>query len=104
MDALARTADEAAILDDEYGFPIVQAVAKVGCGRVLVACGDDGAGIAAMNDRIAAYRATRQAVALPSLLTFLAEAHREAGHLDQALLLVAEARALVQSTGTGHRK
>jgi tetratricopeptide (TPR) repeat protein len=99
MDALARMVDQAAILGDDYGFPIVQAIAKIGRGRVLVAGGDHDAGISAVSDGIDAYRTSRQAVALPALLTFLADAHGGAGHLEQALLLVAEARALVESTG-----
>jgi predicted ATPase len=41
----------------------------------------------------------RRCVSPPTLLSFLAEAHGEAGHLAQALLLVSEARALVESTG-----
>jgi DNA-binding winged helix-turn-helix (wHTH) protein/tetratricopeptide (TPR) repeat protein len=98
MDALARAAHEALILGDEYGFPIVQAIGKIGRGRVLVAGGDYDAGISALDEGIDAYRITGQAVSLPTLLALLADAHGKAGHLEQALLLVAEARALVEST------
>ena len=99
MEALARSAEAAAVVGDEYGFPMVRAVATVGRGRVLVARGEYDAGIAAMRQGIDAYRVGRHAVALPALLTLLAEAHGEAGCLEDALVLLAQARALVESTG-----
>jgi tetratricopeptide (TPR) repeat protein len=98
LEALARAADEARSLGDEYGLPPIAAVGAMAHGRVLVANGEATAGIAAVQDGLARYRATGQAVALPAMLASLAEAYAQAGQVEAALLAVAEARALVETT------
>ena len=98
LGALARAADEARSLGDEYGLPPIAAVGAMAHGRVLVANGESAAGIAAVQDGLARLRATGQAVGLPAMLASLAEAYAQAGQVEAALLAVAEARALVETT------
>ena len=99
IDALTRCANEAETLAEDYGFALVDAVAMVGRGRALVAGGSHDAGIAIMRNGIDAYRARRQVVGLPPLLAAFADAQTEAGQLAEALVIVAEAQGLVESTG-----
>lgn len=98
MDGLLRCAEEAKQVGDDYGFPMVQSMAMFGRGRVLVARGDQSAGIALMRDGFDLYRRDH-ALGLPTWLANSADAQAEAGNVDEALLLVAEGRALIDATG-----
>jgi DNA-binding winged helix-turn-helix (wHTH) protein/tetratricopeptide (TPR) repeat protein len=97
-EGLARAANEALSLGQDYGFPLAMAIGNFARGWILVAAGEYGGGIAAMNGGIAVFRATGHLVSLPALLTILASAHAQAGHIDAAQKLVAEARACVETT------
>lgn len=98
-DALIRSADEAASIAEDYGYAMVQAVSLLGRGRVRVARGEHTAGIAMMQEALDLYRSRRQGIGLPTILSNFADAHCEAGNIDAGFLLLAEARALIDSTG-----
>lgn len=98
-EGLAQAAREATTVGREYGFPMPAAIGRFAGGRLHAEGGNYDVGIAAMREGIDAYRATGQKVSLTVLLLLLADAQARAGALEDALLLVAEARALVASTG-----
>lgn len=96
---LARAANEVVSLGEDYGFPLATAIGRFAQGQMLVASGDYDSGIAGMMEGIAVYRATRQLVSVPGLLTVLAGSQAQAGQIAGALESVAEARALAAGAG-----
>jgi tetratricopeptide (TPR) repeat protein len=99
METLLRSADDAKRLGEDFGYAMVLAISMLGRGRVLVAHGEYAAGIAMMQDGLDLYRTRHQAIGLPTIMAAFADAQCEAGNFDQGLVLVAEARALVEATG-----
>ena len=68
-------------------------------GWALAAQGQGAEGIAQMRQGLAAVRATGTAVSMPRYLAWLAEAYGQVGQVDEGLHLLAEALAVVDTTG-----
>ena len=91
---------EAALaLATEHGFVEWVPFAMNERGWTLAAQGHYEAGIAQMRQGIAAQQATQTRVALPRLLARLAEAYGNSGQVEAGLGVLAEALAIVDTTG-----
>lgn len=99
LDALERNAARAAAVGRDHGLMISVGVAKIAAGRAMAARGRHADGIAAILDGIDDYRTAGQLIALPTELAMLAEAHADAGAIDEALAVIAEALRLVATNG-----
>jgi len=99
LDGLERNAARAAAVGRDHGFMISVGVAKIAAGRAMAARGRHADGVAAIREGIDDYRAAGQLIALPTELAMLAEAHADAGAIDEALAVIAEARRLVATNG-----
>jgi len=86
-------------LATEHGFARFVAHGTFLRGRVLALQGQHADGIRPMRQGLAALRATGTAVGMPSFLAHLAEAYGQVGQVDAGLSLMAEALALVDTTG-----
>jgi DNA-binding winged helix-turn-helix (wHTH) protein len=95
---LATAAADAVAVGTDHDLPVAVAVGTVGCGLCVVHGGDPERGRAMMRTGIETYRTGGHVVALPFLLGSLAGALAHSEDLDAALLPIAEARALVEST------
>jgi tetratricopeptide (TPR) repeat protein len=95
---LRRAADEGFALAAEYDMAGLRAIALASRGRALVADGKHEAGAATIAEGIAAYRASGQRIALPTLLGWHIEAHIDDGNLAAAQPLLGEAFAHVSAT------
>ena len=60
------------------------------------------AGVSQMRQGMAAVRATGHAIGLPGYLAYLAEAYGQVGQVDEGMHLLAEALAMVDTTGERH--
>jgi class 3 adenylate cyclase/predicted ATPase len=85
-------------LATEQGFPRYAAVGVWWRGSALAAQGEGVEGIVQMRQGMTAYRATGSAVG-PNYLVRLAEAYGQVGQVDEGLPLLAEALAMVDTTG-----
>jgi predicted ATPase len=91
---------EAAIrLTQEQGFPLWLAVGSMLCGWALAQQGKVQEGIEQITQGLTAYRATRAELNRPWCLSLLAEAHGTIGQPEAGLTALAEALALVDTTG-----
>jgi DNA-binding winged helix-turn-helix (wHTH) protein/predicted ATPase len=96
----ARAHAEAAMaLATEHRFGLYAAVGAFYWGLALAAQGQEEAGIAQMQQSLAAIQATGTAVDMPFYLTQLAAAHGQVGHVEEGLHLLMQARAVVDTTG-----
>jgi tetratricopeptide (TPR) repeat protein len=68
-------------------------------GMVLAAQGQGAEGISQMRQGLATVRAVGHAIALPRYLTYLAEVCGQVGQVDEGLHLLAEALAMMDTTG-----
>jgi class 3 adenylate cyclase/predicted ATPase len=101
---VAAYADELLALSAEHGFSQWVARAMILRGWLLVRQGQGDAGIAQLQQGIAAYRATGAEVARASHLVYLAEAYGTVGQPEAGLEALAEAQALVDKTGDRWRE
>jgi class 3 adenylate cyclase/predicted ATPase len=97
--ALGPLADELIALASEHGLAFWQALGRVFRGGHLVDAGRTDAGLEELRAGIAAYRATSGVLYLPYVLTLWAEACRRVGDHESGLQAIAEASALVDTTG-----
>ena len=89
-------------LATEHGFARNVALGVLFRGMALAAQGQRAAGLAQMQQGLAAYRATGSAVGMSGHLAQLAEAYGQVGQVDEGMPLLAEALALVDTTGERH--
>jgi predicted ATPase/class 3 adenylate cyclase/DNA-binding winged helix-turn-helix (wHTH) protein len=88
---LAAHAEALSTLAAEQGFAYWLTVGTIFHGWALVEDGELAAGIARMQEGLAACRATGAKAYVPDILGMIAEAHRRAGDIRQAQKLLAEA-------------
>jgi predicted ATPase len=86
-------------LATEHGFTRYAAAGAWWRGSALAAQGEGVEGIVQMRQGLTVYRATGSAVAMPSHLARLAEAYGQVGQVEEGLPLLAEALAMVDTTG-----
>jgi class 3 adenylate cyclase/predicted ATPase len=91
-----RATEAVTLADKKVSFFKGAATMVQGC--VMALTGDASNGVPAMNSGIAAWRSTGTTVVLPFFLPYLARAHAELGHFDDARRCVDEAIALVEAT------
>jgi predicted ATPase len=99
-DAQAQ-AEALAALASEQKFPHFLGWAMAIRGWVLAETGELGAGLAQLQEGLAAWRATGAGLYEPYLLGLQAEAHRRAGRASEGLTLLAEALVRVESSNEG---
>jgi predicted ATPase/class 3 adenylate cyclase len=97
--AVYEQAETAIALCTEQGFAYYLAWGTTMQGWARVAQGQDEAGLVQMRRGLAALRATGAALRLPYYLALLAEACGQTGQAAEGLALLAEALALVDTTG-----
>jgi predicted ATPase len=83
----------------EHGFPFRAAVGNMLLGWALVERDAGQAGIARIEEGIAAFQTTGAKLLMPMWLTLLAEAYRKLGQIEEGLTVVAEALRAVDDTG-----
>jgi class 3 adenylate cyclase/predicted ATPase len=99
----AQTHAEAALaLATEHGFAFYEARGALYRGAVLAAQGQSEEGIAQMRQGLAALRATGAGVSMSGHLAQLAKACGQVGQVDEGMHLLAEALAMVDTTGERH--
>jgi class 3 adenylate cyclase/predicted ATPase len=99
----AQTHAEAALaLATEHGFAFYEARGALYRGAVLAAQGQSEEGIAQMRQALAALRATGSVVSMSGHLAQLAKACGQVGQVDEGRHLLAEALAMVDTTGERH--
>jgi predicted ATPase len=86
-------------LATEHGFARYGVLHALSQGMARVAQGQGEAGIAQMRQGLAAYRATGSAAGMAGYLAQLAEAYGQVGQAGEGLHLLAEALAVVDTTG-----
>jgi predicted ATPase len=97
---LAQERAEAALtLSTEQGFALWVARGTMLRGWALAAQGQGEAGIVHMHRGLAAYQATGAKRGQPAFLALLAEAYGNVGRIEAGLLVLAEALAIVRTTG-----
>jgi len=92
---VSEFAEEAIALSGQRDFALWQPWALLMQGWAMTQRGQFSHGIAQMRDAIAAFRTTGADVMVPYFLGLLAEAYGKAGQTNQALIVISEARALV---------
>ena len=90
-------------LATEHGFARYVGLGAFFRGWALAAQGQGAEGIAQMRQSLDAWRATGTALGIPEVLARLAEAYGQVGQVDEGLHLLAEALAMVDTTGGRHR-
>jgi predicted ATPase len=80
----------------EYGFSFYLAAGTIWQGWALAAQGQPAAGIAQLQQGLAAWRATGAELVLSHYLTALAEAHERAGQIEESLMAFSEALSLAE--------
>jgi predicted ATPase len=90
------------VLTTEHGFARYVVLGALHRGMALVAQGQRAEGIAQMRQGLAALRTTGTASGMPSFLAHLASAYAQVGQVDEGLHLLAEALAVVDTTGGRH--
>jgi predicted ATPase len=86
-------------LATKHGFARHMALGTLFGGMALAGQGQSAAGLAQMRQGLAAYRATGSVSGMSGYLAQLAEAYGQVGQVDEGRHLLAEALALVDSTG-----
>lgn len=99
-DTALRYLDEVLALTQEHGISYYQAVGTIFRGWCLSATGQTRAGLETATQGVAAYRATRSVLYLPTFLTLLADVHGRAGQPEQGLKELAEAARIAEETQT----
>jgi predicted ATPase len=89
-------------LATEHGFARHVALGTLFRGMALTAQGQSAAGLTQMRQGLAAYQATGSVVGMSGYLAQLAEACGQVGQVDEGMHLLAEALALVDTTGERH--
>jgi len=89
-------------LATEHGFARNVALGVLFRGMALAAQGQNATGLAQMRQGLAAYRVTGSAVGMSGHLAQLAEAYMQVGQVDEGMHLLAEALAMVDTTGERH--
>lgn len=84
-------AENAIRICSDRGFMLWLAVSTVFHGRALVKCGEPETGIATLHRGIAMYRKTGAQIAMPQLLSQLAESHLELGQHAEGLAVLRDA-------------
>lgn len=97
--AVREYAEAASALSTDHDFVLWLAGSTVYQGWVMAEEGDTAEGIAHMRQGIAAWRDTGAVLVMPWYLTSLAEVYSAAGQVDEGLQVLAEALALVETTG-----
>jgi predicted ATPase len=92
-------AEASLALATEHGFARHVALGAIFRGRALAAQGQGAEGIAQMCQGLAAMRATGSVIGLPGYLALLVGAYGQVDQVDEGLHLVAEALAMVDTTG-----
>jgi predicted ATPase len=83
----------------ENGFPVRAAIGNILLGWAMVERGEGEAGIARIEEGIAAWQTTGAKVLLPMWLTMLAESYGKMGQTEEGLTVVVEALLGVENTG-----
>jgi predicted ATPase len=96
--ALGR-ADTLIALSSEHGFPQLLGAGAFFRAGILADQGELQEGVAGMHAILEGLRATGAALALPTMLAPLAQAHGKAGQAEEGLALIAEASEFVTKTG-----
>ena len=89
-------------LATEHGFARHVALGALLRGGALAAQGQSASGLAQMRQGLAAMQATGTAAGMPGYLAQLAEAYGQVGQVDEGMHLLAEALAIVDTTGERH--
>jgi predicted ATPase len=97
-----ESAGEAMAVSTEYAFPFWQAAAGVVHGWALSKLGEVEEGLREIEAGLSGYRGTGADASVPQFLGVLADSHRGAGRLDEALEVVEEALAMARRTGERH--
>ena len=84
-------AENAITICSDRGFLLWLAVSTVFHGRALVKCGEPDTGIPTLHRGIAMYRKTGAQIAMPQLLSQLAESHLELGQQEEGLAVLRDA-------------
>jgi predicted ATPase len=96
---LAHESAEAAFtLATQHGFPLFVAMATILRGWTRVVAGQDEAGLAMLQDGLAAYQATGAALARPYFLALLAQAYHAMGRVEAGLAVLTEALTVIDKT------
>jgi predicted ATPase len=86
-------------LATEHGFARFRAQGVFYRGKALAAQGQGAEGISQMREGLATVQAVGHAIGLPRYLAYLAEAYGQVGQVDEGLHLLAEALAVMNTTG-----
>jgi predicted ATPase/energy-coupling factor transporter ATP-binding protein EcfA2 len=86
-------------LATEHGFRRYGAFGALARGTMLTMQGQAEPGLAQIRQAVAALQAVESAGTIPTALAWLAEAYGQVGQVDEALRLIAEALATVETTG-----
>ena len=97
--AVHARADEAVAMANEHGYALVRAAGNIMSGWSRVQMGESAEGAVEIRQGVDAYRATGANFQLPHFMIPLAEAARNLGQPEKGLEVMAEALALVESTG-----
>ncbi|MEE8549941.1 MAG: adenylate cyclase, partial [Gemmatimonadota bacterium] len=98
-EAVRAQADKAIEMAAEQGFALVQAAGTILLGWTQVHEGHGAEGARQIRQGVDAYRATGAGLSLPHYLAALAEAARANGRPEEGLDVLADAMAIVESTG-----
>ena len=97
-ETVLRSADEVLTISSRQGFPLLLGFGKIMRGWSLGALGRAKEGIPLLLEGLAAYRETGARLALPFLLTTLAETYARAGLAEEGLSRLDEAAGVVDIT------
>jgi DNA-binding NtrC family response regulator/predicted ATPase len=98
-EAVREQAEAVVALSTEHGFPLWRAGGTILLGWVRAAQGQQGVGIAQIQQGLAAWQATGAETGRPCCLLLLAEAYAKAGQVEEGLGVVSEALAAVHDSG-----
>jgi predicted ATPase len=96
--AASARADELVALADEKGAVLWKTLGTLGRGWLLSFTGRASDSVQMINSGITAWRSTGATYLLPSWLSYLAGAHTELGHLDEAWRCIDEAMSMIETT------
>ncbi len=94
--------EELATLSRDQEIAYFAAVAEVARGRYLIAMGRTGSGVEFLEAGLKTYRATGSVLYLPTFIMWLADGLARLGRLDEATMVLAEAKSLVEETGAAN--
>ncbi len=99
VDEVHEQAGAAIALSTEHGFPFWMALAALQRGWALAEQGESQDGIEQLNQGLATSHAMGTGIGQPYFQSMLAEAHANAGQLEEALAVLADALAEAGETG-----